>query len=151
MLIDRRRLLAGVAALAAVLGLRPRGANAQVYFGLATAAPMLKEAFGARKLNEGKVYLKVPVVAENASSIQVTVGIPDVVPKRIYVVAPANPFPPVADIRFGPRAAKAEASLRIRLAKSQTVVAAAELEDGSVWVAQADITITSGACTELGE
>jgi len=89
--------------------------------------------------------------------VQVTVGIEGggieggAVPRRIVLVAPGNPHPLATEIRFGPRAAKGEATLRLRLARSQTVVAGAELADGSLWAATADITVTSGACAETFE
>jgi sulfur-oxidizing protein SoxY len=113
--------------------------------------PALRAVFGERKINAGKVFLKVPTVAENANSVQIAAGIPNETPKRLVLIAPANPFPLIAELRFGPRAAAAEAAIRVRLARTQTVVAAAELKDGSVWAATADVTVTSGACVEAGE
>ena len=151
--IARRDLLAGAGAVAAAALVVPR-AWAQAP---GAAAAALREAFGGRPVQPGKVKLSVPVLAENGNSVQVTVGIEGggieggAVPRRIVLVAPGNPHPLATEIRFGPRAAKGEATLRLRLARSQTVVAGAELADGSLWAATADITVTSGACAETFE
>ncbi len=149
--ITRRGLLAAGAALAAA-GLGAPAARAQnLPGGIASAMPMLREVFGNRRFQEGKVFLKVPVVAENSSSIQVSTGVANEMPVRLVLIAPANPFPLLAELRFGPRAARAEAAVRIRLARTQTVVVAAEMPDKSVWIASTDVTVTSGACIEPGE
>lgn len=146
---SRRGVLAGAAALVAAAGLGPRRLAAQnLPGGLASAMPALREVFGNRPFNPGKVSLTVPTVAENATSVQISTGMPGERPARIVLIAPANPHPLIAELRFGPRAASAEAVIRIRLARTQTVVAAAELPDKSVWVATADVTVTSGACIE---
>jgi sulfur-oxidizing protein SoxY len=113
--------------------------------------PALREVFGDRRFQTGKVFLKVPAVAENALSVQISTGMPGERPMRIVLLAPANPFPMIAELRFGPRAAAAEATMRIRLARTQTLVAAVELADKSVWIAAADVTVTSGACIEADE
>ncbi len=145
---SRRGVLAGAAALVAA-GLGARQSQAQnLPGGLASAMPTLREVFGNRPVNTGKVFLKVPAVAENSTSVQISTGMPGDKPLRVVLIAPANPFPLIAELRFGPRAASAEAAIRIRLARTQTLVAAAELPDKSVWVASADVTVTSGACIE---
>jgi sulfur-oxidizing protein SoxY len=149
--IRRRGVLAGAAALA-VAGLAPRRLGAQTLpGGVASAMPALREVFGERRFQTGRVFLKVPAVAENATSVQVSTGMSGERPARIVLLAPANPFPMIAELRFGPRAAAAEAAIRIRLARTQTLVAAAELADKSVWIAAADVTVTSGACIEADE
>jgi sulfur-oxidizing protein SoxY len=39
-------------------------------------------------------------------------------------------------------------STRVRLATSQTVVALAEMSDGSVWSSSANVVVTLAACIE---
>ena len=148
--VNRRSVLTTAAALAAVGVAGVRSARAQVQ--PVSVAAVLRPVFGDKPVKPGKVVLKLPVVAENGSSVQVSVGMdgPEV-PKRIVLMAPANPQPLATEIRFGPRAARADVTTRLRLARSQTIVAAAEMADGSLWAASADVTITSGACIELGE
>ncbi len=148
--LARRTVLGSAAALAAA-GVGVRGAVAQTIIPV-SLSQALKPIFGDRPIQQGKVQLKLPVVAENGGSVAVGVGMPGAeMPKRLVLVAPQNPQPLATEIHFGPRAAKAEATLRLRLARSQAVIAAAEMPDGAVWATSAEVVITSGACIELGE
>ena len=154
--IGRREVLAGAAALAAAGGGFASPAWAQSASQAAEAekarADTLRAVFGGRVPVPGMVRLRVPVVAENGNSVQIAVAAdpgPDgAMAKRIVLSAPGNPFPLAAEARFGPRAARAEAVMRLRFGRSQTVLAVAELPDGSLRSASADITVTLGACAE---
>jgi len=66
----------------------------------------------------------------------------------IHVFTEKNPQPDVVSVRLGPRAGRARVSTRIRLADTQTVVAIAELSDGSFWSAEAAVVVTLAACLE---
>ena len=57
-----------------------------------------------------------------------------------------NPVPPVATFNFGPLAASQTASTRIRLAKTQDVVAIAKMADGSFVQTSATVKVTIGGC-----
>lgn len=148
--IDRRSVLTAAAALAAVGagGASPSQAQVQPI----SMAAVLKPIFGDKPFKPGKVTLKLPIVAENGSSVAVSFGVegPDL-PKRLVLIAPANPQPMATEVHFGPRAAKAEVTTRLRLARSQVIVAAAEMQDGVLHATSAEVTITSGACIEMGE
>ena len=138
--VSRRSVLVGSAA---VLAARPAWADAPV-------EQLIVEIFGERKPKPGVIAMKLSPLAENGLAVPITLAV-DEAPatvKRIVLLAPGNPFPRAAEYRFGPRAGKAEVATRIRLARSQTVTAVAELADGSLWSTAADITITSGACAE---
>jgi sulfur-oxidizing protein SoxY len=148
--IDRRSVLTAAAALAAAGAAGARRAVAQVQ--PVSVAAVLRPVFGDKPIKPGRVQLKLPVVAENGSSVQVSLGMEGAeLPKRMVLMAPANPQPLATEIRFGPRAVRAEVTTRLRLARSQVIVAAAEMADGSVYATSAEVTITSGACIELGE
>jgi sulfur-oxidizing protein SoxY len=67
---------------------------------------------------------------------------------RVHVLATGNPRPQVATFHFGPRAGKAEVGTRIKLSRTQQVVALAELSDGALWQATASIVVTQGACVD---
>jgi sulfur-oxidizing protein SoxY len=138
--IDRRSVLIGSAA---ILAARPSWAEAPV-------EQLLADIFGDRKPKSGVIQMKLSPLAENGLAVPITLAVsdPPAQVKRIVLLAPGNPFPRAAEYRFGPRAGKAEIATRIRLARSQTVTAVAELGDGSLWSTAADITITSGACAE---
>jgi sulfur-oxidizing protein SoxY len=59
-----------------------------------------------------------------------------------------NPQPNVASFFIGPRAGRASVSTRIRLADSQTVVAIAEMSDGTFWSDREQVVVTIAACLE---
>jgi sulfur-oxidizing protein SoxY len=67
---------------------------------------------------------------------------------RIHVFVGGNPEPVAATYHLGRRAGKAEIHTRIRLARTQTVLALAEMNDGTVRSATASIVVTLGACIE---
>ena len=51
-------------------------------------------------------------------------------------------------VHLGPRAGRASISTRMRLSDTQTVVAIAEMRDGSFWSDTADVIVTLAACLE---
>jgi sulfur-oxidizing protein SoxY len=68
--------------------------------------------------------------------------------KAIHVFNEKNPQPNVISCYLGTRAGRATVSTRIRLTDTQSVVAIAELSDGSFWSASVEVIITLGACLE---
>ena len=68
--------------------------------------------------------------------------------KAIHVFNEKNPQPDVVSFHLGPRAGRASVATRIRLADTQTVVAIAELSDGSFWSARTSVVVTLAACLE---
>jgi len=142
---SRRRLLAGVGAVALLPWLRIDRASAAPEDVVAA----MREAFGDTPIRPGKVILGVPQLAENASIVPLNVGV-DLAPGErvtsVHVFAERNPLPNVVQFYFGPRAAKPQVSTRIRLADSQKVVAVAALADGSLWSASAEVVVTVSGC-----
>ena len=66
--------------------------------------------------------------------------------RRCRRCAMGNPLPGVATFNFGPLAGSRSGSTRIRLAKTQDVVAIAKMEDGTFHKASANIKVTIGGC-----
>ena len=64
----------------------------------------------------------------------------------IMVLATGNPLPGVVTFNFGPLSGSRAGSTRIRLAKSQDVVAVAKMEDGTFRKASAEVKVTIGGC-----
>ena len=108
---------------------------------------------GDAKLNAGRVKLEIPPLVENGNTVAcaVTVESPmsasDYV-KAIHVFNAKNPQPNVISVKLGPRAGRAGIATRIRLSDTQTVMAIAEMSDGSFWSDSVDVVITLGACLE---
>ena len=65
--------------------------------------------------------------------------------RRIALFNDGNPNPGVAVFNFG-RLVPPEATIRIRLAQSQTVYAVAEMADGTYREASQKIAVTVGGC-----
>ena len=148
--LTRRTLLRGGAAAAAgIVALRVVPAQA-------TPAAM-KEAIaklvGKGKLTKGRVTLDVPPLSENGNLVPCTVKVESPMTAKdhvraIHVFNEKNPQPNVVSIRLGPRAGLAVVSTRMRLSETQTVIAVAEMSDGSFWSAEGYVIVTQGACLE---
>jgi len=118
-----------------------------------SAAAALKAIRGEAPVREGKVTLDIPPIAENGNSVPLTVSVessmtPAEHVRSIHILTEENPLPNVAHFYLGPRAGKAQVSTRIRLSKSQKVIAVAALSDGSFWSGGAEVVITLAACVE---
>jgi len=66
--------------------------------------------------------------------------------EEILVLASGNPNPGVATFKFSALSGEARASTRIRLAKTQDVVAVARMKDGSIKRASRAVKVTIGGC-----
>lgn len=146
MLISRRGVLAASAGLAAFAVL-PTAVRAQD----AAAAPaqtadeLIAEFTGGADVAEGDgVKLTAPEIAENGNTVPISVEAPGA--SEIIVLATENPTPGVATFIFGPLAASQAAATRIRLAKTQDVVAIAKLADGSFVRTASNVKVTIGGC-----
>jgi sulfur-oxidizing protein SoxY len=98
---------------------------------------------GAEMGTEG-LTLTAPEIAENGNTVPVEVSAPGAV--SIMLLATGNPTPDAAIFNFGPLAASQTASTRIRLAKTQNVMAIAKMADGSFIQATQEVKVTIGGC-----
>ncbi|MDF1670802.1 MAG: thiosulfate oxidation carrier protein SoxY [Roseovarius sp.] len=99
---------------------------------------------GGADVGEGGITLTAPEIAENGNTVPIEVSAEGA--SEILVLATGNPVPAVATFKFGPLAASQAASTRIRLAKTQDVVAVAKMADGSFVKASASVKVTIGGC-----
>jgi sulfur-oxidizing protein SoxY len=99
---------------------------------------------GGAAVGEGAITLTAPEIAENGNTVPIGVSAPGAV--AITIFADGNPVPNVATFTFGPLNPSRSASTRIRLAKTQNVVALAQMEDGTFQKAQANVKVTIGGC-----
>ena len=122
----------------------------------ATPAAMqeaIRKVVGSARVTPGRVKLDLPPLVENGNTVPLTVSVESAMSqadhvKAIHVFNEKNPQPDVVNFHLGPRAGRASVSTRIRLADTQTVVAIAELSDGSFWSARASVVVTLAACLE---
>jgi sulfur-oxidizing protein SoxY len=113
----------------------------------------IAQATGGAEVKPGRVKLEIPPLVENGNTVPCTVTVESPMTpadhvKAIHVFSEKNPQPNVISAALGPRAGRASLSTRIRLADTQTVMAIAELSDGSFWSDRIEVIITLGACLE---
>lgn len=99
---------------------------------------------GGATAGTGGITLTAPEIAENGNTVPVSVDAPGAT--SITLLAAGNPTPQVCTFTFGPAAGSRVAATRIRLAKTQDVIAIAKMEDGSFVQASATVKVTIGGC-----
>ncbi|MCB1507146.1 MAG: thiosulfate oxidation carrier protein SoxY [Hyphomicrobiaceae bacterium] len=149
--VDRRDFVvgAGAAAMLAILLGRSTAAFAQEK--PPTFDEVFKKIVGDKKPEEGKVSIELPEIAENGNTVPYTVSVDSPMSdadyvKAIHVLAPGNPGPTIASFHFSPMSGEAKVSSRMRLAKTQDIVAVAELSNGSMLAGKRTVKVTIGGC-----
>jgi sulfur-oxidizing protein SoxY len=142
----RRQLLA----TAGAAGLTCAGALRAEDF---PSIPALAALLDKRELRRGRVTLEIPKLADNGNSVPLTITVDSPMTDTDRVVAiqvfsERNPRPRIAAIELGPDAGRAELQTRIRLAGTQHIVAVAQMADGTLWGATAEVIVTQSACTD---
>ena len=143
----RRALLAVGGVLLSGMGLGGRAVFAET----ADVDRAIKKLIRERNLKPGRIHLSVPGIAENGSNVPISFSVDssmtkDDYVKAVHLFADGNPNPTIASFYFDPGNGKAEVSTRVRLAKTQNVIAVAELSDGSVYTAKNRVAVTIGGC-----
>jgi sulfur-oxidizing protein SoxY len=120
----------------------------------ADMAAAIKQVYGDRAPNRGRITLQLPTLAETGNSVPLTMIIdsPMTVRDRVLrasVFANRNPRPLIATMIFGARAGTATFSTNMRLSGTQDVIGIAEMSDHSLWIAQSRVLVTVGACDAL--
>jgi sulfur-oxidizing protein SoxY len=146
---SRRNVLAAGLAAGAVAILRIAPANATP----ASMKEAIRNVVGEAPVTKGKVHIDVPVLVDNGNTVPLAVEVDSPMTaadhvKALHVFNELNPLPNVISAYFGPRSGRAKIATRFRLADTQTIVAIAEMSDGSFWQASADVVVTLQACLE---
>lgn len=92
----------------------------------------------------GGVEIGAPEIAENGNTVPIEVFADGAT--QIMVLAAGNPRPGVGTFNFTAASAEPRASTRIRLAKTQDIVAVAKMADGSTKMARREVKVTIGGC-----
>lgn len=106
---------------------------------------------GAASEDSGALQLTTPEIAENGNSVPVSFTVESPMSEDDYVVsvmimASENPSPEVATFHFTPASGMAKASTRMRLAKTQDVVAVAKTSTGQLFKVSNNVKVTIGGC-----
>jgi sulfur-oxidizing protein SoxY len=147
--INRRQALglsAGAAAFA-VAGFRTAPALASAE----DADKRIMEFTGGKTPETGKLTLTAPEIAENGNTVPISVEVEsamsgDDLVQSVMILAAGNPNPDVATFNFTEASGVAAATTRMRLAKTQDVIAVAKMKDGSVFMDKKEVKVTIGGC-----
>lgn len=166
-LLDRRVFLVrgGAAAAAALLPLAaasatetptpPAASSPAPGPVTATRSPQFDETLQAilkgAEPAEGALTLELPELAENGNVVPYKINVESPMTDTDYVktlslLSTQNPQAFVASFHLIPATGRATVSGRMRLARTQDVVALAELSNGNVLIATATIEVTIGGC-----
>lgn len=112
------------------------------------------DLFGTRAIQEGRVTVELPPIAENGHSVPLTVTVDSPMTdedyvKQIVILSPRNPLPLIAQYHLTPLSGKAAVSSRIRMSGTQAIQAIAEMSDGSLWSGSMETVVTLAACVVL--
>lgn len=166
MLVDRRRLLAGSSALAMVAACgEPSVTDALAQAkadptpladeGPPPPSPQFEEAFakivGSGTPIEGRVQIELPEDAENGNIVPYKISIESPMTDedsiaRVYLLSTQNPQASVATFHFTPLSGQAGVSGRMRLAKTQEVVAVALTNTNSLLIGRQVVNVGIGGC-----
>jgi len=111
----------------------------------------IEKLYAGKSMAAGKIKLDLPQIAENGLVVPIGIDIESPMTdadyvKAVHVFADGNPLPGVLTYRFTPECGKASASARMRLAKTQNIVAVAEMSNGSLFTAKQEVKVTIGGC-----
>jgi len=145
-LTRRSTITAGaIAAFAGMLG--PRMAFADE----AKVMAEIRKLYGDKPMAAGRIRLDVPEIAENGLVVPVNVEVESPMTeadhvKSVHIYADGNPLPGIVSYSFTPACGKASAAARMRLAQTQNIVCVAEMSNGALHMAKANVKVTIGGC-----
>ena len=144
--MDRRQALKAAGA-----GVLAMGFASAAHATPEAAASAISKLGGAAMAGSAKIAIDLPEIAENGATVPITVTVNSPMSaadhvKHIHVFAEGNPSPEVISFNLTPSTGKAEVGTRMRLSKTQNVVVAAVMSDGSVHTNQKEVKVTIGGC-----
>ena len=147
--VSRRELLALFGAgTVATMGISLAG---PAFADTKAAAAAVSKLTGGKEQASDKIVLDTPQIAENGSTVPISITVDSPMTdkdsvKSVHLWADGNPIPNVASFHFTPMSGKAKVSTRVRLAKTQNLIAVAEISDGSFVIAKSEVKVTIGGC-----
>jgi sulfur-oxidizing protein SoxY len=111
----------------------------------------VRSILGDAKPTDAKLSFDMPEIAENGNTVPFTVKIDSPMTdkdyvKAIHIISSGNPQPGVASFHFTPQSGRAMVSSRMRLARTQDVIAIAELSDNKFLMSKRTVKVTIGGC-----
>lgn len=161
--VDRRTILAGAGGTAlATLCVGSARSEGEAAVSAAVANPVVlhptvqfENAFakiiGSGTPIEGRMTLEMPEDAENGNIVPYTIAVESPMSEadniaRVHLLSTQNPQASVATFHFTPLSGKAQVSGRMRLAKTQEVVAVALTNANALLIARTTVNVGIGGC-----
>lgn len=152
--MDTRRRFLGLAGGAAVTAATPLLVRAQMIRTPLNDMPeKIRVLTRGAVVSPGRVKLDVPPLVENGHLVPLSVSVESPMTEAdhvtaIHVFTERNPLPEMVSFHLGPRAGRAFAATRVRMADTQNVIALARMNDGSFWSDSVHLIVTLAACLE---
>ena len=113
----------------------------------------VRKVVGNAQVRSGRVTLEVPPLVDNGNTVPLSVEVDSAMTaadhvKAIHVFTERNPQPYVVSAYLGPRSGRARLATRVRIADTGTVLAIAQMSDGSFWSDSVKVIVTLSACLE---
>jgi sulfur-oxidizing protein SoxY len=152
--LDRRTFLLRASAAAGLLALLVRVPGVHAEASAAESAEFkaaLEALIGKATPVATGLSLELPESVENGDYVPVALGVDSPMTaeshvKAIHLLSTANPRAAVATFRFTLLSGKARVTSRMRLAKTQDVVAVAEMSDGTLLMTRRKVDVKVGGC-----
>jgi sulfur-oxidizing protein SoxY len=111
----------------------------------------VKKVLGDAKPTDTKMALELPEIAENGNTVPFTLSVDSPMSatdfvKAVHIISSGNPQAGVANFYFTPLSGKATVSSRMRLGRTQDVIAIAALSNGSFLMTKRTVKVTIGGC-----
>ena len=135
--MKRRELMLGAVALAALPEARATDESMRAAI----------RAWAGREPEAGALKIEMAELVENGNAVPVRIVAGEAV-AGLALFTPLNPEPEVVHVTLGAGSPRPEFSTRMRLARSQRIVAVAKAADGRCWQAGMDVIVTLAACVE---
>ncbi len=144
----RRALLVGSGGLVALRVLPVRAEAGEL-----PPVPELVDYLAGRAPRFGRLVLDIPRLADNGNAVPLRIRVtglfePGAALRSVRLYSPKNPVALMARFDFPVAPARAEIDTRVRLAGTQRIVGVAELADGELHAAVADVEVTVSACLD---
>jgi sulfur-oxidizing protein SoxY len=148
MTLTRRSMLTlSMGAAVGVIAVRP----VPVWASAEDAMAKITEFAGGAEPVMGTISLNAPEIAENGNTVPISVSVEspmtaDDYVESVAIYAEGNPSPDVITFNFTPMSGEASATTRMRLAKTQNVIAVAKTSTGAVFMDKKEVKVTIGGC-----
>ena len=115
----------------------------------------IRKVVGNSQVRQGRVKLDIPPLIDNGNAVPLAVEVESPMTeadhvKAIHIFTERNPQPYVVTAYLGPRAGRARIATRARIGDTGTVMAIAQMSDGSFWSDSVRVIVTLSACLEEG-